>query len=611
MKKHLPLLVKLLGCFYGILISQMVFGQFQTWTGDGDGINWTDPANWETNTIPSENDLVRICGATTRVQINAAGQVAQEVKLKDGAKLEIIIGDLTLSNAACCGINMTGDDSLYIAEGAELILTDLIYGFDIYQEGTTSPSVIQNEGTIHIGPYIEEEGFDVYGDGRLKLINEASGQIIGDKIEGNFFKVSSSAASNSEIINHGNIDVHLFAKSAFLLNNQATMHNYGTIMADSSDLFPVIDLEGNSIMRNHSTGKIDLSDFNNAGINLDESSTFTNDGVIEMEDSAGGFITGEEGIDLDDNLSQFINNGSIQIIGLEGDASIETAGIFENHGKILLSSGQIGDEIIKVRNGGQLNNDICGIINIASTHAIKNEGDFSNNGILTTVFTGDNINNGNFLNHGTISTIDGLFQVIGNALTGAGTITTGPIPALDGTCDTDCPDERNFLVNTFVTDATVKADNTITTDGDVVVSTGNEVIFQAGTSITLKPGFTAEEGTYFTAKIAECVSVITFRDAPPINENNIHQLPVLSLSIAPNPFDQYTHLQFQTHTSEPVSLALYDAFGGEKMVILNKIILDKGMHSQIIQTSHLPSGMYFLNLAVGKEHLLKKIIISR
>jgi len=610
MKKNFNFLIKFLCCFYCLFISQMIFGQYVDWTGAGDGINWTDPANWETNEVPSASDPVLISGVLTKVQINAAGQTAGELTLDAGAKLSIISGDLTVKNSACCAINMNGDDSLYVAYGASLTVSDVDYAFDIYRDGAIGPSVIQNAGIINIGPNIGTEAFDVYELGQLKLINEVTGEITGCKIDGNFININPDATDGSEIINHGSISISLFYEAAFNLNNETTIDNHGTISADSSWAYPIFDLFGRSMVTNHTSGRVDLLDFNDGGINLDEASTFINDGLIEMEDSAGG-LTGEEGIDLDDDASQFTNNGRIQIIGLEGDAALEIDGTFDNNGNILLSSQQIDDEVIKVRDEGELNNNMCGVINIASTHAIKNQGTFNNEGMLTTIYVDEHINEGNFLNTTLISTLDGLFNLSGNALTGSGEINTGPIPAIDGFCSSDCPTNRTIFTSTFATDAILKTKNEVVTDGEVIIPMNKEVVFQAGTTVTLTSGFSANAGAIFKAKIENCLSTITFEDLPTKKVIYTTQPSAISLEIAPNPIDDYTQLQFNVPKTTPVNLRIFDAFGLEKIVLMDNTILNPGRHLQVVLTSHLSPGMYLVSLEIGSDRLLKKIIVSR
>lgn len=65
-----------------------------------------------------------------------------------------------------------------------------------------------------------------------------------------------------------------------------------------------------------------------------------------------------------------------------------------------------------------------------------------------------------------------------------------------------CHQGNHTIADTSVTEnATVQAEGTLNTSGDVVVGNGVEAYFEAGTSITLNAGFSALSGSNFTARI--------------------------------------------------------------------------------------------------------------
>ena len=73
------------------------FTQVITWTGAGDGLNWSDANNWDTNTLPAAINNVLINNGNT-VQINFSGAVGMSVAIGNGSTLNIIFGDLTIDN---------------------------------------------------------------------------------------------------------------------------------------------------------------------------------------------------------------------------------------------------------------------------------------------------------------------------------------------------------------------------------------------------------------------------------------------------------------------------------------------------------------------------------
>ena len=54
MAKKLPL------AFIFLLFIQFLNAQTIQWDGGGDGVNWSDPLNWDSNNIPSVTDDVFI-----------------------------------------------------------------------------------------------------------------------------------------------------------------------------------------------------------------------------------------------------------------------------------------------------------------------------------------------------------------------------------------------------------------------------------------------------------------------------------------------------------------------------------------------------------------------
>src|SRR5262245_56135381 len=70
-----------------------------TWDGGGDGVNWTDPINWSTNSLPGATDDVLIdIAANPTIHISSGTQSVQS--LHSAENLVIDGGTLSLAQAS-------------------------------------------------------------------------------------------------------------------------------------------------------------------------------------------------------------------------------------------------------------------------------------------------------------------------------------------------------------------------------------------------------------------------------------------------------------------------------------------------------------------------------
>ncbi|MFK7979050.1 MAG: T9SS type A sorting domain-containing protein, partial [Saprospiraceae bacterium] len=196
-------------------------------------------------------------------------------------------------------------------------------------------------------------------------------------------------------------------------------------------------------------------------------------------------------------------------------------------------------------------------------------------------------------------------------------------------CTTDiCRDglvtnqEMNFeettvlLENTNLTNELYTASQTITTNESVIVQTNQVVRFYAGNSIDLQPGFDAESGANFEAKITtECIDTENaFQEntaANRIGQSLKDHLPLnkLEMDIAPNPFNQQTTIHINLPEASIVSLAIYNLNGQIMERIIEKKWRDKG----IATITYLPkqdlNGMYYLVLNTNEGIQTRPIVI--
>ncbi len=84
----------------------------------------------------------------------------------------------------------------------------------------------------------------------------------------------------------------------------------------------------------------------------------------------------------------------------------------------------------------------------------------------------------------------------------------------------------------------------------------------------------------------------------------------LELTNYPNPFSGITTIQFQTSSTESVSLDVFDPTGKKISTLINEV-LPSGIHQADFDGSLLPSGIYFYQLKVGNYSTTRKMILKK
>jgi hypothetical protein len=195
----------------GLLVSlscSALFGATVTWEGGAGNGLWSDPLNWDGDTLPVSTDLVLITGTTGSVTLDVDFTVEEELEIGTS------IGP--------------GTDVLEIPVGRTLTI-----------DGDQNTVVVMTMGTLNI------EGTVTILDGELA----ASGLIhvmAGGAINGGLLE---SANDTGTITNDGTVNVSTYAPSRGVLNNNAsftangvathpsvpsTINNTGTLTATSS-----------------------------------------------------------------------------------------------------------------------------------------------------------------------------------------------------------------------------------------------------------------------------------------------------------------------------------------------------------------------------------------
>lgn len=151
--------------------------------------------------------------------------------------------------------------------------------------------------------------------------------------------------------------------------------------------------------------------------------------------------------------------------------------------------------------------------------------------------------------------------------------------------------------NETIPSGTYAAENDIetTTGGSgVTVAAGSTVVLDAGNSITLRPGFVAESGSNFTARIGGCT----------VNSNNNNELLVenrstpifeqeMKIKISPNPMYNEASIRFYSPSEEYVAVSVYD-LNGKLVERLHQQFAMKGWNQLFFYPKSLSSGVYFV-----------------
>lgn len=167
------------------------------------------------------------------------------------------------------------------------------------------------------------------------------------------------------------------------------------------------------------------------------------------------------------------------------------------------------------------------------------------------------------------------------------------------------------------------ANQTITTANVVDVQAGSEVTMRAGVSISLTPGFEAQTGSAFCARIDNmpCTTdpnnlVDQNSNARSIDSSKKGRLEepkatTLEINTEPNPFTESTTFNIRLDGTTSVSLDILNTAGQLIQALLQDTELTKGNHRFEFQAQGLPPGIYLYRLSTDTETITKKMILSQ
>ncbi len=307
------------------------------WDGGGKTGNWSEAANWDSNTVPTPDDLVLIGNVTSAVS---------------GVTLDTSFDLNSLGN-----LTVAVGQTLNVEEGITLRIANHSPGGAIWINGTLNLNggtlhnhyneLITNHGTINVkGGILNNEGHF--------LVNESDGII--NNVGGLISNGSGAVFTNSGTLVND-------ADSTFVQGDYATLTNSGTFT---------------------NAGTFDTSsrggDFTNwQGGTLVNSGTLNQGGIGTFSNSSGSKITNSGRINmltsLFDNRGTIENTGTLEVFhfgrfqNLLGQLENQADGIFSNSGlayNLEQSTINNAGSIINNRNlvnAGTMNNACGGTVN--------------------------------------------------------------------------------------------------------------------------------------------------------------------------------------------------------------------------------------------------------
>lgn len=153
---------------------------------------------------------------------------------------------------------------------------------------------------------------------------------------------------------------------------------------------------------------------------------------------------------------------------------------------------------------------------------------------------------------------------------------------------------------------------------------GLNVVFDAHDEVTLLPGFTAPEGSSFTALIEGCggdnaqgnqEEEMSFPTSSVPERSNTKSAEINSvakaLSVAPNPFSGSTTVTYTLESEQLVAAQLLDMTGRLMASPISQQLQVSGEHRFTLEANNLPAGLYFLVLQTGAKRQTQRIVITK
>ena len=350
--------------------------QAQIWTGNGDGVNWFDANNWDTNVVPDSSDDFPSIDNSANVEINQALDIGQ-----------VLTQDATLSINA----DTTSDsDQAVFASSSTTTVNANIQGIGIsgsnsvlnHNSGTVSGS-LDVSGTVELnrtGGTLQLNSLNLNGVTDSALDLDAGDSVSGSvslsngselNIDGGNVGGSTSASSGSTItLNSGSIDSVDVSNSTFNWN--------GGTFGDT------LDLSNNAIFNRNASGSLSLENLfiSSSDFELAAGDTISNtsvDGPSTLTIN-GGALTGSSFIGTDSTVD--LNSGSISgfndlfggVLNLNGGTVL---------GDLFVTDGQVNRNSTAAINLDSLSLSNTNAVALGAGDSVANSVDVSNGSELS------------------------------------------------------------------------------------------------------------------------------------------------------------------------------------------------------------------------------------
>lgn len=134
------------------------------------------------------------------------------------------------------------------------------------------------------------------------------------------------------------------------------------------------------------------------------------------------------------------------------------------------------------------------------------------------------------------------------------------------------------------------------TPGTVSIASGTTVVFDAGNTVILRAGFSAPNGSTFTAKIGGCTPAPTVNDDPVVASRGQEiSAGEYQLQVMPNPVASQATIRFHNPEEGYIAITIYD-FNGAVVEQLHQQYALKGWNQLNFYPKNLSSGLYFVTL---------------
>jgi len=433
-----------IGLIYACVLCP-INGQMIEWTGGGTDNKWHNAANWNLNTIPTENHSVLIKQSNVVIDDDALVKsvVVENAELFVNANYK-----LTIKNSSDVGLRIINSDfftfgDTYIDKTVgHGVVVDIDSGLEIHSSMTierinTNGSVaidnqglLSNEGDLFIRDVvagINSSNGNLNTSGLLEIRNSTSYAI--------------SLAAGSILSNTGTLNLFNNDGLGLALNLSTQCNNRGLIRIDS---LGHLAISNGGTFSNKVDGTIDISRiqssafgtgaigssglFENIGlINISEcdnicissnsiNSPFINTGTIEILNSSRGIAVSSKLVNESSGTIRLVdvelfpvniadtlhNEGDIIIANCFGSAVFfNNSGFLDNSGSIMIDSS--ADNAISMSSGARIYNRSAGIINVTNVYKLNSfysiginfAGHFRNDGLVNVeeIFMGFAISN--------------------------------------------------------------------------------------------------------------------------------------------------------------------------------------------------------------------------